>query len=60
MALAERGIGMSQADSEDAEAYVTYTFEIPQDTWYPWANNVPRQTNLDERLIELIEEDTDV
>lgn len=37
----------------------TYTFEMDDDEWYAWANSVPRNENLDERLRELIREDTD-
>lgn len=38
---------------------VTYQFEIDDDTWNQWKNTVPRSQSLEERLIELIEADTD-
>jgi hypothetical protein len=38
---------------------VTYQFEIDTDTWNQWKETVPRTKKLDERLIELIEADTE-
>jgi hypothetical protein len=38
---------------------VTYQFEIDDETWNDWKETVPRSKALDERLIELIEADTD-
>lgn len=37
----------------------TYQFEVGDDTWEEWKETVPRTKSLDERLIELIEADTE-
>jgi len=36
-----------------------YQFQIDDDKWADWKDTVPRSKSLDERLIELIEADTD-
>lgn len=38
---------------------VKYQFEIDDDRWEEWKNTVPRSKSLEERIIELIEADTD-
>lgn len=38
---------------------VTYQFEVDDETWQAWKRTVPRHKTLDERLIELIEADTE-
>ena len=38
---------------------VKYQFQIDDDTWKEWKNTVPRSKTLEERIIELIEADTE-
>lgn len=39
---------------------VDYLLEdVPEDVWYGWANGIPRDENLDDRLVELILEDVE-
>jgi len=38
---------------------VKYQFEIDDDKWVRWKNTVPRSKSLEERIIELIEADTE-
>jgi len=38
---------------------VKYQFEIDDDTWEEWKNTVPRSKSLEQRIIELIEADTE-
>lgn len=42
----------------DADDRVTYQFATDRETWRAWADSVPRSLNLDDRLVELIEQDT--
>ena len=37
----------------------SYQFEIDEDKWKNWKETVPRTKSLDNRLIELIEADTE-
>ena len=43
----------------NAVRMVTYQFEVDDDTWTEWKRTVPRDKSLEQRLIELIEADTD-
>lgn len=36
-----------------------YQFQIDDDTWNDWKETVPRSKSLQDRIIELIEADTD-
>lgn len=45
--------------AQEAEDMVKYQFEIDDDTWERWKNTVPRTKSLEERIIELIEADTE-
>lgn len=45
--------------AQEAEGMVKYQFEIDDDTWERWKNTVPRTKSLEERIIELIEADTE-
>ena len=36
-----------------------YQFQIDDDKWEDWKDTVPRSKSLEERIIELIEADTD-
>lgn len=38
---------------------VKYQFEIDDETWTEWKNTVPRSKSLEQRIIELIEADTE-
>lgn len=38
---------------------VTFQFEIDDDKWDSWKDTVPRSKNLDTRIVELIEADTE-
>jgi hypothetical protein len=46
---------------EEAEhgLMVKYQFEIDDETWREWKNTVPRSKSLEQRIIELIEADTE-
>lgn len=48
---------MSEADKH--EPMTTYQFEIDDEKWDDWKDTVPRSKSLEERIIELIEADTD-
>jgi len=47
--------------SQTAEnpAMVKYQFEVDDDTWDEWKDTVPRSKSLEDRIIELLEADTD-
>jgi len=36
---------------------ITYSFEVDEELWEEWKMTVPRTKSLEDRLIELIEED---
>ncbi|WP_312911782.1 hypothetical protein [Natronosalvus caseinilyticus] len=38
---------------------VKYQFQVDDETWNAWKETVPRTKSLEQRLIELIEADTD-
>jgi len=38
---------------------VKYQFQIDDETWNAWKETVPRTKSLEQRLIELIEADTE-
>lgn len=38
---------------------VKYQFEVDDESWRKWKNTVPRSKSLDQRIIELIEADTE-
>jgi hypothetical protein len=38
---------------------VTYQFQIDDETWENWKDTVPRSKSLEQRIIELIEADTE-
>lgn len=49
---------MATNDTDDAdENTLEYQFDIDRQLWEDWADTVPRSTNLDEALIELVEQD---
>jgi hypothetical protein len=48
---------MSQTAEE--EAMTKYQFQIDDDKWEDWKDTVPRSKSLEERIIELIEADTE-
>lgn len=48
---------MSQTN--EADAMTKYQFQIDDETWEEWKNTVPRSKSLEERIIELIEADTE-
>jgi hypothetical protein len=35
-----------------------YQIDVPDDLWDDWKETVPRSKNLNDRVVELIEEDT--
>lgn len=41
------------------EAMTKYQFQIDDDKWADWKDTVPRSKSLEQRIIELIEADTD-
>jgi len=48
---------MSQ--TAEPEAMTKYQFQIDDDKWENWKDTVPRSKSLDQRIIELIEADTE-
>jgi len=48
---------MSQSAEE--EHMTKYQFQIDDDKWEDWKNTVPRSKSLEQRIIELIEADTE-
>lgn len=38
---------------------VKYQFQVEDETWEAWKETVPRSKSLEQRLIELIEADTE-
>jgi len=48
---------MSQTAEE--EHMTKYQFQIDDDKWEAWKDTVPRSKSLEERIIELIEADTE-
>lgn len=48
---------MSQTAEE--EAMTKYQFQIDDDKWEDWKDTVPRSKSLEDRIIELIEADTE-
>jgi hypothetical protein len=47
------------ATNTEAGPMVRYQFQIDDDTWEEWKMTVPRDKSLEQRIIELIEADTD-
>jgi hypothetical protein len=47
------------AAPSEAPAVVRYQFQIDDETWEEWKETVPRSKSLEQRLIELIEADTE-
>ena len=47
------------ATSNQAESVTKYQFQIDDDTWDEWKLTVPRNKSLEQRIIELIEADTE-
>lgn len=43
----------------EPENMTKYQFQIDDDKWEDWKNTVPRSKSLDQRIIELIEADTE-
>lgn len=41
------------------EDMVKYQFQVEDETWEEWKNTVPRSKSLEQRIIELIEADTE-
>jgi hypothetical protein len=48
---------MSQ--TTEADTMTKYQFQVDDDTWDAWKDTVPRSKSLEERIIELIEADTE-
>jgi len=48
-----------RVQSQEERGYIYYNFSVPDDGWAEWKDTVPRSERLDERLIELIEADTE-
>jgi len=48
---------MSQ--TAESEPMTKYQFQIDDDKWEKWKDTVPRSKSLDQRIIELIEADTE-
>lgn len=48
---------MSQ--TAEGEDMTKYQFQIDDDKWEDWKDTVPRSKSLEERIIELIEADTE-
>lgn len=48
---------MSQ--TPESEDMTKYQFQIDDDKWEDWKDTVPRSKSLEERIIELIEADTE-
>ena len=48
---------MSQ--TAEPEDMTKYQFDIDEEKWENWKETVPRSKSLDQRIIELIEADTD-
>lgn len=47
------------AESTEPETVVKYQFQIDDDKWEAWKQTVPRSKSLEQRIIELIEADTE-
>jgi len=47
------------AQSAESDPMTKYQFEIDDDKWEDWKDTVPRSKSLEERIIELIEADTE-
>lgn len=43
---------------DEDETLIQYQFKVPQAKWIKWKKTVPRTKKLDERIIELLEEDS--
>ena len=43
----------------DDASMTTYQFDVDSETWDDWKQTVPRDKSLEQRIIELIEADTD-
>lgn len=43
----------------ESDDVVRYQFQVDDDTWEEWKETVPRSKSLEQRIIELIEADTD-
>ena len=47
------------AETIQDEDMVKYQFQIEDEKWEAWKNTVPRSKSLEQRIIELIEADTE-
>jgi hypothetical protein len=47
------------AQAPEGASVVRYQFQIEDETWEDWKETVPRNKSLEERIIELIEADTE-
>ena len=47
------------SESAEPDAMTKYQFEIDDGKWEDWKDTVPRSKSLEERIIELIEADTE-
>lgn len=47
------------ADATQPGGVVRYQFQIDDDKWAAWKETVPRSKSLEQRIIELIEADTE-
>lgn len=45
--------------THDDEDMVKYQFQAEDEVWEAWKNTVPRSKSLEQRIVELIEADTD-
>lgn len=46
-------------ETAEAEDMTKYQFQIDDDKWEAWKDTVPRSMSLEDRIIELIEADTE-
>ena len=46
-------------ETAEPDAMTKYQFEIDDEKWEDWKDTVPRSKSLEERIIELIEADTE-
>lgn len=51
------GNGNEANEGDEDENTVQYQFKIDRQLWYRWKEIVPRSEKLDERIIELVEQD---
>jgi len=47
------------ATAPETTDMVRYQFQVDEETWEEWKKTVPRSKSLEQRIIELIEADTE-